>query len=284
MVAAAGNGLDLVSQEGKVPLPAAAANVIAVGSTDPDGYLSDTSSCNVLKKIYSKPELSATGEGRYIANYGRVSGTSFAAPAVTATIVLLLDGCIVGLNTQELLSHIACTANITVNCSSTIQRLRSSSDLSYVDTITCENTYDPKYGLYYRSGAGRLDISAAIDELYYYSHQPFHSPELRPNATHYLGSRYVPAGESITVYLAMERNTTTYWLFGTQYKSLDMAQIYFKVVGDDGSIITSPYDENYFASLKSITLNSTVSQYYTFYAVCVTDTISHYTGSHYMHN
>ncbi|MBQ9730833.1 MAG: S8/S53 family peptidase [Bacilli bacterium] len=268
MVAAAGNGLELVSQGGKVPLPAACANVIAVGSCDSDGYVSTFSSCNTLKKVYSKPDIIAMGNNRNVSGYGCAVGTSYSAPAVTGTIALLLEGNDM-LNMKQIVTLLAATANDNVGCVPQVEQYTSSTNNTYEGTITVYNTYDSTTGLYNRSGAGRLDIAQAIAGLSYYQNSsPLNSFILSADGvgSYILGQREAGEGEIITVSIAVSRKATTYWLLGTKYRSEDMPQFRIKAYDSSETLIGHvSINENYFASLKVLNFTVPYDDTYTFY-------------------
>ena len=252
MVAASGNGLCYKSQEGKIPLPAAAANVIAVGSHD-ETYLSQFSSCNILDDVYSKPEIVACGDARNINAYGGAIGTSFSAPAVTGTIALLLEGSSVPLNKQQITALLTCSADPDVLCEPLVDRYKSSTNVTYVDTISVYNTFDESTGLYKRAGAGKLDITKAIETLSYYNGYKFCDLTLAEEEFYILGLKYVTIGQTIKVSVALNRIATTYWLFGTQYRSEDMPHVYIELrTTDDEVLYTQPLNTSYFASVKLI--------------------------------
>ena len=267
MVAATGNGLELVSQAGKVALPAASANVIAVGSVDSGHYLSQFSSCNTLKDVYSKPDLVAVGEGRDIGGYGDASGTSFSAPAVTGTIALILEGSTVNLDMKQILALLAGTANKDILCEPTVRQCVSSTNNTYKGTITVYNTYDETSGLYYRSGAGRLDITKALYYLDYFSNgSKFNDVYLTSTTNYYLGQLSMNPTQTIHIAAAIERIASTYWLLGTQYKSESMPKVVFKVKNSSGNFVyTQPLNNDYYASLKTCTFTPTTSGTYSFY-------------------
>jgi hypothetical protein len=133
-----------------------------------------------------------------------------------------------------------------------------------VDTIEVPNTYDVTNGLYTRLGAGRLDISRAINEaLNYFSNNPFATPMLSAYQTETLGTVYVPAGSLFRVAVAIERKTTTYWLLGTQHRSLDMPQFFFTILDDNNVPVLQTYtNDNYFTGLRLCMYEVTESGYY----------------------
>ena len=269
MVAAAGNGLELVSQDGVVPLPASAANVIAVGSCDNSKYISQFSSCNVLDKIYTKPEIVAVGEVRNVGGYGVAYGTSYSAPAVTGTIALLLEATNKSLDAKQLVSLLTATANTDVLCYPLVDRVKNSSSVAYYDTITVNNDYDPTSGLYHRSGAGRLDISRAIAGLNYYgSYYEFSDFVLSTDATYILGSIYIVNNRTIDLAVSLERTAHTYWLLGTKYKSDDMPDYKLKIVNSSGTTISEhTINDGYFASVKKLRYACNRTDTYTFYLI-----------------
>lgn len=260
MVAASGNGLRYKSQEGKIPLPAAAANVIAVGSHD-GLYLSEFSSCNILDEVYSKPEIVAKGQARNINAYGYATGTSFSAPAVTGTIALLLEGSSVPLNKQQITALLTCSADPDVLCEPLVDRYKSSTNTTYVDTISVYNTFDSSTGLYKRAGAGKLDITKAIETLSYYSGYKFCDLTLTDEDFYILGLKYLTAGQTIKIAVSINRIASTYWLLGTKYKSEDMPHIYIELrTTDDDVLYTQPLNTSYFASVKTITYTTPVTR------------------------
>lgn len=265
MVAASGNGLCYKSQEGKIPLPAAAANVIAVGSHD-GYYVSDFSSCNILDDVYSKPEIVAKGQARDINAYGFATGTSFSAPAVTGTVALLLEGSNTTLTKEDVVSLLICSADPNINCEPSVDRYRSSTNNTYVDTINVYNTFDESTGLYNRSGAGKLDIANAINLLNFYNTNHFYHPTIATAVHYYIGDLYLQANQTIKIATAINRNASTYWLFGTQYKSEDMPNIQLEIWSSSDEILyLQPLNSNYFASVKTITYTATYSGTYEFY-------------------
>jgi len=268
MVASAGNGLDIKSQEGKVSLPAAAANVIAVGAYDTSNYICCYSSCNTLDKIYSKPELVAVGGGRNVPGYGGVEGTSYSAPAVTGTIALMLEE-VPTLDTQQILALLVATANPDLNCRESIDRVKSSTNLDYADTITVPNTYDASTGLYKRSGAGKLDIAAALDQLYYfdpYYNSPLPDKFISEADLYTLGTLNLTQGDTLKISVAIERWATTYWLFGTKYRSEDMATFAISIFDPSNTCIAVLSNQNYiFANVKTLTIDVETTGTYTFY-------------------
>lgn len=260
MVAACGNGLCYKSQEGKVALPAAAANVIAVGSHD-GSYISDFSSCNILDEVYSKPEIIAKGDRRYINEYGFATGTSFSAPAVSGTVALLLEGSSVPLNKQQITALLTCSADPDVLCEPQIARYKSSTNLTYVDDIYVYNTFDESTGLYNRAGAGKLDITKAIETLSYYNGYKFCDLTLAEEEFYILGLKYLTAGQTIKIAVSINRIASTYWLLGTKYKSEDMPHIYIELrTTDDDVLYTQPLNTSYFASVKTITYTTPVTR------------------------
>lgn len=266
MVAAAGNGLELVSQGGKVTLPAASANVIAVGSCNVDNYVSSFSSCNTLKKINSKPEIIAMGSSRDVGGYGAATGTSYSAPAVTGTIALLLESN-PSLNMKQIVTLLTATADENVLCVSTVEQYSSSTNSTYQGTITVYNSYDTTTGLYHRSGAGRLDIAKAIAGLSYFnSSSSFNNYNISSTGRYLLGTKDIGEGETVSVSVAMPRKATTYWLFGTKYRSEDMPQISLKAYDSEGTLISNiSVSTNYFASVKLLNFNAACDDTYTFY-------------------
>lgn len=265
MVASCGNGLCYKSQEGKIPLPAAAANVIAVGAHD-DLYVAQFSSCNILDDIYSKPEIIAMGDQRDINAYGAGTGTSFSAPAVTGTIALLLEGSSTPLNKEQLLALLTCSADTNVLCEPLVDRYKSSTNLTYVDTISVYNTFDSTTGLYKRSGAGKLDITKAIQTLSYYNGYKFCDLDLLNENFYILGLKYFSAGQTVKVSVAINRIATTYWLFGTKYRSEDMPHIYIELrTTDDNVLYTQSLNTSYFATVKIITYTAQTNGNIAFY-------------------
>lgn len=266
MVAAVGNGLELVSQGGKVALPAASANVIAVGACDSSKYIAQFSSCNTLKKMYSKPEIIAVGDSRIIPTYGSATGTSYSAPAVTGTVALLLEANS-SLNMKQIVALLTGTANENVFCESTVEQYRSTTDTTYVGTITVYNTYDTTTGLYNRSGAGRLDIAKAISELSYFtSNSQFNNYNISSTGTYFLGSIDVGEEETVTVSVAATRIATTYWLFGTKYRSKDMPHFSLKAYDSSNTLVAQrTINENYFASVKVLSFSVPYDDTYSFY-------------------
>ncbi|MCD6483117.1 MAG: S8 family serine peptidase, partial [Candidatus Aenigmarchaeota archaeon] len=119
-VASAGNGLydnGTLYVKGTVFSPACSKNVIAVGSTDKQGKISDFSSRGPTDDGRTKPDLVAPGEdirSTNLTGYGPGSGTSFSAPFVSGTVALLkeyLNKMGISMSTQEFKAVLLASTN-----------------------------------------------------------------------------------------------------------------------------------------------------------------------------
>lgn len=241
MIAATGNSLNVEGSGGFIALPALASNIIAVGSVTSIGNMAQSSSYNNKNDIKSKPNLVAVGASRSIPNFGTKSGSSFSAPAVTGAVALFFQK-------RGVRDMPATLAALSVTCdndrvSKSMQTIDmkqyNSSNDTYTNTgntITVTNYQKSGSGLYERSGAGQLDITALLNY-----NRTFISGTYTLTSTDYVTLNsyiYLSAGQTITAALAWQRNATkkTEWIFWTTYTSAPLADLDIALTNTSGTV------------------------------------------------
>jgi subtilisin family serine protease len=167
VVASTGNFLHIEDSNGYICQPASSSNVISVGAIDDEGNPWEHSSYKNKNGVANNPLISAVGENRQVGEFGSQTGTSFSSPAVAATAALLVQK-----HPYMLATNIATILTVTANNS---KINTSPEDVYYWDVDangdlyqtniyeTHYNYYDSGMGFNPRTGAGALDINAALE-------------------------------------------------------------------------------------------------------------------------
>jgi subtilisin family serine protease len=214
LVAATGNWGQSRYSNSTVCSPANSTNVISVGAIGTNGVPAVFTNFTNATGSDSNPVISAVGVDREIEGWSELQdGTSFSSPAVAGTVALLLEkhG---NLNTYNIITILTATANNNVidTGDQTIPLIALYQiNGQVVWALTGEekihsNAYDSSMGVNPMTGAGALDIEAALN---------YDGPIITTTFTGYsantstqIDTIYLESGDEFIISLAWNRETS----------------------------------------------------------------------------